>query len=268
MGLFLTQLTAQISTPAPSPSSTLEQVVGLTTVTIEYSRPGMKGRTIFGDLVPYDKIWRTGANSSTQLTFSDDVKLGGVDVPKGTYALYTKPGKSEWTVMIYKDLSLGGGVARYDEANELGRFTAKVNELPFSIESFTISIGDISNDKANIMVMWEKTAIMLPLEVEVDGRVMASIENAMAGPSQGEYYTAALYYYNTDRDLNQALEWINKSLEGNERFWMVTWKARILGKMGNKKEAIATSKKAIKLAEEANNSDYVKINNDLIASWK
>ncbi|MEM7373267.1 MAG: DUF2911 domain-containing protein [Bacteroidota bacterium] len=269
VGFFLnTQLSAQISTPPASPFSKVEQVVGLSEITIEYSRPGVKGREIFGDLVPYDKIWRTGANASTKITFSDNVTIGGLKAPKGTYAIYSIPGESEWTIMLYKDLGLGGGVARYDEANELGRFKVNAVDLPFSVETMTISVGDITNDGAHVQIMWDKTYLALPVKVEVDKRVMAAIDNAMAGPSKGEYYQAALYYYNTDRDMGQALEWINKALEDNERFWNVTWKARILGKMGNKKEAIATSKKALALAEKANNADYVKINNDLIASWK
>jgi tetratricopeptide (TPR) repeat protein len=226
----------------------------------------MKGRTIFGDLVPYDKIWRTGANSGSKITFSDAVKLQGKDVPAGTYTLYTKPGKSTWTVMLYKDNRLGGNVAGYDEANELTRFTVSPQTLPFKVETMSFMVGDLTDNGANIYLMWEDVAVVMGLEVEVDKMVMASIDRTMAGPSSNDYYQAAVYYYNADKDMNKALSWINKSLEGGERYWIMTWKARILAKMGNKSEAIATSKKAIALAEEAKNEDYIKINKDLIAS--
>ena len=251
----------QINTPAPSPSASFEQAVGLSTVSMEYSRPSMKGRTIFGELVPFDKIWRTGANASTKITFSDDVKFGGLDVPAGTYALYTKPGKTEWTVMVYKDLKLGGAVARYDEANELGRFTVTPQEMPMPVETMLFVVDEIKDDAANIYLMWEKTVVPMNLEVNVNDAVMGQIKSAA--------YQSAVYYYNTGQDLDQALNFINVALEeDDQRYWMVTWKARILAKMGNKKEAIKTSEKAMALAQKANNMDYVKINKDLIAGLK
>lgn len=258
---------AQISTPAPSPYSKLTQIVGLTEVTIEYSRPSMRGRTIFGGLVPYDAIWRTGANAATTITFSDDVVLEGNEVEAGTYALYTMPGEASWTVMLYSDLSLGGNVAGYDEANEVVRFTVEPQELPFDVESFTFTVDELEMDGADIVMVWEKTMVSMDLEVEVDDKVMQAIETTMAGPSPNDYYQAAVYYYNTDRDMEQALAWINKTLEAGERYWVVTWKARILGKMGNTTEAIATAEHAMALAEEAGNQDYVRINQELIAEW-
>jgi hypothetical protein len=262
---------AQIVSPAPSPAAMIKQTVGLTEVSIEYSRPSKRDRVIFGDLVPYDKIWRTGANGSTKFTFSDDVMLGGKEVPAGTYAIYTKPGKSSWTVMIYKDLRLGGGVANYDEAQELARFSLESNELPMSIESFTFMVGDLSSEGANIYLMWDQTAIAMPLKVNVDEQVMASIEQTLAGASSQDYYNAAMYYYSTDRDLKQAMTWMDKSLEmreGETPYWMMTNKARLQAKAGDKKGAMATSKMALAAAKAANNMDYVKINEDLMKSMK
>lgn len=260
---------AQISTPAPSPSAKLEQRVGLTDVTIDYSRPGVKGRQIFGGLIPYDQIWRTGANASTKITFSDDVVLGGKEIPKGTYALYTKPSKTSWTVMVYKDLTLGGNVSKYQESKELTKFSVEVTKMPFKVESMTFMVNDISDDKANIYLIWDDVSVSMPLKVEVDSKVMGEIETAMAGPSANEYYAAAQYYYNTDRDMKQALKWMDSAMETmGDRFWVVTLRARILGKMKDYKNAIATSEKAIGLAKSANNNDYVKINEDLIAGWK
>ncbi|MDW3646278.1 MAG: DUF2911 domain-containing protein [Bacteroidia bacterium] len=264
----LTSLQAQINTPAPSPYSKIEQAVGLGTVTVEYFRPSMKGRDIYGGLVPFDKIWRTGANSGTQVSFSENVTVGGKEVPAGTYTLYTKPGKSSWTVMIYKDTKLGGAVGRYNEADELTRFMVEPVTMPFKVETLTIMFGDLTDDQANMSLIWEDQMISMPIKAEVESKVLASIDRVMAGPSGNDYYAAAVYYYNADKDMDKALTWINKALEGGDRFWIVTWKARILGKMGKKEDAIATSKKAMKLAEEANNGDYVKINKDLIAGWQ
>ena len=264
----LTAANAQISTPAPSPFSKIEQRVGLTDVSISYSRPSMRERKIFGGLLDYGAVWRTGANQSTKISFSDDVKLGGKEIPAGEYAIYTMPGKEMWTVMIYKDLSLGGGVANYKKENELTRFTVKPQELPFAIETMTFMINDIKDDGANIYLMWEKTMIAMELDVEVESRVMAAIDRTMAGPSANDYFQAAVYYYNNDKDLDKALGWINKSLESNEAFWIMTWKSRIQAKKGDVAGAIKTSEKAIELAEKAKNADYVKMNKEMIAEYK
>ncbi|MEL6673323.1 MAG: DUF2911 domain-containing protein [Bacteroidota bacterium] len=270
MGLSTLTVSAQISTPAPSPGSKIEQAVGLSTISIDYSRPGKKGREIFGDLVPYDKIWRTGANASTKITFSDDATVNGNKVPAGTYAIYTKPGKDKWTIMLYKDLRLGGNVGGYKAENELARFDVEPTTLPFSVESFTIMTGNLTSDAADVSMMWDNVMVSMNVKVEVDKRVMANIERVMAGPAGGDYYQAALYYYNTDRDMDQAIEWINKAIDSRETppFWMVTWKARMLGKKGDKMAAVAASKKAMELAKEAGNADYVKINEDLLAGWQ
>lgn len=261
--LFMAQ--AQIETPAPSPSSTIEQTVGLTDIEVSYSRPGQKGRAIFGDLVPYGKIWRTGANSATTISFSDDVKVGGKEVPAGKYALYTMPGKDEWTVMVYKNTSLGGNVGAYNEEDELTRFTVKPSTLPFSVESFTFMFNDLTDKSANLYLIWANTQVAIPVETSVDERVMAQIEQVMAGPSGNDFYAAALYYYNTDRDMDQALEWINKVMETGDRFWVATWKARILVKKGDKDAAKEAATFAKGLAEKAGNADYVKINEDILS---
>lgn len=259
---------AQISTPAPSPAASISQTVGLTDVEVEYSRPGVKGRTIFGDLVPYGKIWRTGANQATKISFSDDVKLNGAELEAGTYALYTIPGEETWTVMVYSDLSIGGNVGAYDEENEVARFEVDAIDLPMSVESMMFLFDEVKDESAQLMLLWEETAIDMTIETKVDETVMAQIEQTMAGPNANDFYAAAVYYYNTDRDMDQALEWIQACIDnGGDRFWIHTWKARILGKKGDKAEAIATAEKAKAMAEEAGNADYVKINTDLIAEW-
>jgi len=265
---FGLSLQAQVRTPQPSPTGSFEQAVGLSIVSLEYSRPGVKGRTIFGDLVPYGEVWRTGANQSTQITFSDDVTFGGKEVAAGAYALYTIPGKDEWTVMLYNDLSLGGNVSNYDESREYMRFSVEPQAAPMAFETMTFMLNDIKNNSANLYLLWDQTMVVMPIEVPVDERVMTQIERVMNGPSASDYFAAAVYYYNTDRDMEQALEWIDQALADNQRYWIMTWKARILGKMENYEQGLSVAQTAMKMAKESDNPDYVKINQDLIAAFK
>ncbi|MDN5203779.1 DUF2911 domain-containing protein [Fulvivirgaceae bacterium BMA10] len=264
---------AQIETPRPSPSAKFTQTVGLTDVTLDYSRPGIKGRTIFGDLVPYGKIWRTGANAATKISFSKDVTLEGNKVPAGDYALYTIPGETEWTVMIYKDLGLGGNVARYDEKNELVRFKVSTKELPWPMETFTIGVGNISDKSATIDILWEKTYAAVKMEVDTDTQVMASIEQFSKNPMGsvgGQFAQAANYYYLNDKDLNKALKWMTKAIEINPNaFWNIQRKAEIQAKMKDYKAAIATAKKSLEVAKAAQNDfGYIASNEKLIEAWK
>ncbi|MCI4668842.1 MAG: DUF2911 domain-containing protein [Bacteroidia bacterium] len=261
--------TAQVSTPAPSPFVKMEQSIGMSKVTLEYSRPGVKGRSIFGDLVPYDKIWRTGANQATKITFADDVVFNGSKLKKGTYALYTIPTKDKWTIMLNDDLTIGGNVARYSTDTEVHRSTAKSMQMSEKMESFMIFFDDLRDGSANLYIGWDKTIVQIPVEFSTDDMVMANIKRTMNGPSANDYYRAAVYYYNNDKDMDQAYEWINSATEKNpEAFWMATWKARILQKMGKKKDALTAARMALDLSKKAGNEDYMKINNDIIKALK
>lgn len=267
-GLTMSLVSAQLSTPAASPFSKTETTVGLTDITIEYSRPSAKGRKIVGDLVPYGEMWRTGANASTKISFSDDVKLNGNKVPAGKYAFYLIPGKEEWTVVVHKNLNhWGTGADNYKQEEDLVRFNVKAVDMGLKVETFTILIGDVSDESANIYFMWENVAVPVKLEVEVDNLVMDQIEQLLAGPSAGTYYQMASYYYTHDKDMNKALEWVDKALDGGERYWIATLKARIHAKLNQYDQAIAASEKALKLAE-GNNPDYVRMNKKMIAEWK
>ena len=260
---------AQIETPQPSPSSKVEQTVGLTDVTIEYSRPGVKGRTVFGDLVPYNKIWRTGANGRTKITFSDDVTIDGNELKAGTYAIFSIPTATSWEVIFYTDYEGGGAPAKLDESKVAAKVTAAVHEIPFNVESFTIDINNLKNDSATLEIIWEKTFVAVPFSVPTDKVASASIEKTMAGPSANDYYSAAVYYLNADKDLNKAKEWIDKAIEMREKpaFWQIRQQSLIYAKLGKKRKAIKIAKKSLELATEAGNDDYIKMNKESIAEW-
>lgn len=271
--LILTQsLKAQVNYPSPSPFAKLHQVVGITDVKVEYSRPAKRGRTLFVDVESFGKMWRTGANASTKISFSHDVAIEGKSVPAGQYAIYSIPGQSEWTVMLYKDLTLGGNVGAYDEANELIRVKVASEQMPMSVENFTIHIGEITNNSATIALIWGEHYVPLRMTIDTDSMVMAQIEEAMKNPmaSVGNNYAqAANYYLQNGKDLQKALEWMTKATEINPNaFWNIQTKAQILAKMENYKEAIATAKKSLEVAKAApNDFGYIESNEKLIAEW-
>lgn len=260
---------AQIQTPAASPSAKVEQTVGLTDITVEYSRPGVKDRVIFADdgLVPFGKIWRTGANAATKITFSTDVMVNGASLEAGSYAILTVPNAESWTVNFYEFDSPGFG--GYVDKEPTASVSADVMELNWKLENFTISVHNLKSDGADLMIAWDKTGVGLELSIDTDAAVMASIESAMAGPSNNDYYNAASYYYNADKDLNKALKWINIATDVDKpRFWQVRTKALILAKMGKKQEAIDAATHSMELAMAAGNDDYVRMNKKSIEEWK
>lgn len=260
---------AQIETPAPSPAAKIEQVVGLTDVSIDYSRPAMRGRTIFGDLVPYGKVWRTGANARTKVTFSNDVTIGDKELKAGTYAIFTIPQAKTWDVVFYTDYAGGGAPAELDETKVAARVTVPVYPIEIDIQSFTISIDDITNSSAVIGIMWEKTYVGVEFKVPTEKMVSASIDKALNGPGFNEYYAAATYYLSEGKDINKAKEWIDKamSMNDNPRFWQLRQQSLIYAKAGDKKGAIEAAKKSLAGAKEAKNADYIKMNEDSLKEW-
>lgn len=262
-------INAQIETPQPSPAATAKQTVGLTNVEVEYSRPNRRDRVIFGDLVSYDKMWRTGANKNVIVT-TDDILVFGTDTLKaGSYALFTKPGKESWTLYFYTDTENWGTPENWDDAKVALQTSAKSAKTSGMVESFTIGFDDVETDGANLVLSWEQTMVSVPFKVATNDRVMTSINNVMSGPSANDYYRAADYYLSQNKDLEQALVWIDKSFElrGNEPFWMLRKKSLIQAGLGKKKDAIATAKKSLEAAREAGNEDYVKMNEESIAEW-
>jgi len=259
---------SQLETPPLSPKGKIEQRVGVMDVSVSYSRPGIKGRKIFGDLVPYGEVWRTGANDPTTITFSDAVKLEGHDVPAGTYSLYTIPGKNEWTIIINKKTT---GEARRDEKEDQATFKVKPEQTASSIETFTINITDITTNTGNLELVWENTAVKFRMEFDVDSRVMAAIKKFSENPNSGTagmYYQSALYYFTTGKDLNVALEWVNKSVEMNTKpYWVWRLKSQIQAALKDYKGAIASAETSKSRAKDSGNDQFVKINDDAIAEW-
>ena len=269
--LLVTLLSAQIKTPQPSPTGKISQEVGLTKVEVEYSRPSAKGRKIFGDLVPFGDLWRTGANASTKVTFGDDVKVGGTALAKGTYALYTVPGERQWDIVFYKNTSLWGAPAPADYKMEdvAAKVTVASSSLRDAVETFTIEISNLKNDGATIDLMWENTKVSVPFTQDTDSKVMADIKTQMEGPSANTYYSAARYYYEEKKDMKQALAWVDQSLtKGGDKFWILRLKANIQAELGMYKDAIATAEKSSALAKTEGNMDYQRMNAKSIEEWK
>ena len=259
---------AQMQTPAPSPASELHQTVGLTDVVVKYSRPSMKGRTIFGGLVPYDAIWRTGANMNTTVSFSDPVKVAGKPLDAGTYALYTKPGQEQWEVYFYTDTNNGGLPAEWDDSKVAAKVAVPTVEMPMAVETFTITVDDLTNNGASLGMLWEDTYVGVPFEVPTTEKAMESIQAVMSGPSPNQYFAAASYYLEEGQDLEQAKTWIDKATEASPNaYWMWRVKSLIYAKMGDTKGAIAAAKKSLEAAQEAGNQDYVRMNQDALKEW-
>jgi hypothetical protein len=265
---FTSTVNAQIKTPQPSPAAKLEQVVGLTDVTLEYSRPAMRGRTIFGGLVPYGKVWRTGANANTKISFGDDVIVDGQELKKGTYAIYTIPNETTWDVIFYSDATNWGNPQEWDESKVAAKTTVQSNTIEAKIESFTFLFDDVKSGSAVLGILWDNIYVGVKFEVPTDKIATKSIENAMAGPSNNDYFQAATYYHTEGKDLKQALAWIQKATEGNDpAFWYLRRMSLIQADMGDKAGAIATAKKSLAGAEKANNADYAKMNKESIDEW-
>ncbi len=261
---------AQIKTPAASPSCKVTQDVGLIKVDVAYSRPSAKGRKVFGELVPFGELWRTGANATTQVTFSDDASIGGTKLAKGTYVLFTTPGQKEWEVIFYKNLSISSNPGKdFKEEDVAARVKVPTQTLRDLVETFTINFNNLRNNGADLEITWEYTKVVVPITVDTDSKVMADIKATMEGPSANAYWAAGSYYYSEKKDMNQALAWVEKAMEkGGEKFWMMRQKALILAELGRYKDAIAAAEKSTEMAKADGNADYQRMNEKSIAEWK
>ena len=261
---------AQLETPQPSPFSKVEQKVGLTDVTIEYSRPGVKGRKIFGGLEAYGTIWRTGANANTTIEFSDDITIGDGTLKAGKYAMFTKLGEKSWTVMFYTDTDNWGAPKEWDDTKVAASITVDVNAIPFNVETFTIDINNITNNGGTIDMLWEKSYVAVPFSVPTKAKVSAAINKMMAGPSAEDLYASAVYHLEEGKDINEAVKWIDKAIELTKeqpRFWYIHQQALIHAKAGDKPGAIKAAKESLKLAKEAKYDAYITKNETVLKEW-
>jgi hypothetical protein len=257
---------AQINVPAPSQSASFSQKFGLTEIKVEYSRPSVKGRKVFGDIVPFGEIWRAGANEPTKFTTTDSITVAGVGLPKGSYVILAKPGATEWEIMFNKNPA--ASYTNYKAGDDVVSIKVKPIALAQKVESFLISISDIGFNSCNLEMAWENTLIRIPLTNDVDAKVMAQIKQKNDGPTASEYNAMARYYLDNNKDAKAALEFVDKGInKGGETYGNLWLKSIILAKTGDKKMAIEVAKKSIEKAKTANNMDYVRMNEKNIAEW-
>jgi hypothetical protein len=260
---------AQIETPQPSPNATITQNVGLSEVSIAYSRPSANGRVIFGNLVPLDQRWRTGANENTIITFTDDVEIGGQSLVAGNYAIYTTPKKGSWDVFFYEETQNWGLPKTWNEDSVAAMINVPVKTLNHAVQTFTIDFDAITLDKAHLVISWEKTMVEVPIEFPTDDLVMENINSVMSGPSAADYFNSAVYYLSAGKDLDKAEKWMEMGMEMSDPkpFWMLRQQSLIYAANGKKAKAIETAKASLAGAKKANNADYVKMNEDSLKEW-
>lgn len=253
--------------PQASTGQTISQNFALGKITLNYSRPNVKGRKIFGAMEPYGSVWRTGANSATVITFSETVKIAGKDLPAGEYGLFTIPGKDEWTVIFNKGAKQWGSY-EYKASDDVLRVKVKPINLKDKVETFTIQFADVLPTTAKLQLMWENTLVNVELSADIDATVMASIDEAMKGEKK-PYFQAAQYYFNNSKDLKKALEWVNAAEAADGKApWIKLWKGHIQMKMGDKAGAVKTATDGLKLATELKNQEYIRLHTELLKETK
>ena len=261
---------SQIKTPQPSPATSITQMVGLTEIELEYSRPSMRGREIFGNLVPYDKIWRTGANENSVISFSTSVKIGDSTVPAGKYSIYTIPGIDSWEFILYSDANNWGLPSEWDENKVIVKITEPSFKQAFPVESFQFSMVDLSNNSFTLGIAWDDVYVPITIDVPTREMVEKNIQDVMSQqPKASDYYVAAVYYRQENINTEKAVEWIDKAIGMSEevKFWQLRQQSLIYAANGNIKGAIKVAKKSLEAAKIAKNQDYVKMNKDSIEEW-
>ncbi len=263
---------SQINTPQPSPLAEIEQIVGLTEIEVEYSRPSMRGREIFGNLVPYNRIWRTGANASTKISFSTNVEINGQMVEAGKYSVFTVPNEPQWEFILYDDTSVRGVPRDWDDKNVVLSTMVEIKKYPdpISIETFTISFDALNNNYAVMSMMWDDVYVPVTINVPTRDVVEKNIQKVMSeDPTSSDYYAAAVYYMQENVNLSMAVKWMDKAMEMSEnpQFWQLRQQSLIYAANGDLKGAIRIAKKSLEAAKAANNQDYIKMNKDSIKEW-
>ncbi len=259
---FTIAAVAQVRMPQPSTTQTIKQDFGLGTIELTYSRPNAKGRKIFGDLVPWNKLWRTGANAATRIQFTDEVEINGKKIDTGTYVLYTVPGLDVWEIILNKGIK-NWGTDGYKETEDIYRFKIEPAKMKKKLETFTMQFSDVKPETCELHIMWEKTAIVIPIVTNVKEKIKAQIDAAMLTDKK-PYWQAAQYYNEYESNLTKALENCTKAFEANDKaYWILLYRAKIQKEMGDNAGAMLSSKKSLELAKEAKNADYIKMNEEL-----
>ncbi len=253
---------SQVRMPQPSPTQTIKQDFGMGSIEVVYSRPSAKGRKIFGDLVPYEKLWRTGANAATAISFSEPVQWGGKTADTGKYVIYTIPGVDSWDIVLNKGIK-NWGIDGYKESEDVARIRVEPMKMKHKVETFTMQFSNIKPESCNLDIMWEKTMVSIPITVNIKEKIKSQIDAAMLTDKK-PYWQAAQYYFEYEPNLSKALENNTKAIEANPTaYWMWLYKAKIQKEMGDYAGALESSKKSWELAKAAKNDDYVKMNEDL-----
>jgi hypothetical protein len=260
---------AQIRTPQASPKANIKQTVGLTDVEVTYSRPSARGRAVFGNLVPFGKLWRTGANENTIINFSDDVVIDGKTLKKGKYAIYTIPKIESWEVIFYLSTDNWGLPENWSDSYVALRTTVKEDALPTPLDTFTIGINGLDPNFAYLEMAWENSHVALKFEVPTAKNATASIEKVLAGPTWNDYFAAAQYLFQSNGNLDTARTYVDKAVDmsTDKPYYLTRLKSLIQAKQGDKAGAVETAKVSLAAAEAANNQDYVKMNKESIAEW-
>jgi predicted transcriptional regulator YdeE len=256
--------TAQLKMPQASSSQTIIQEFGLGKVTVKYSRPNIKGRNVEKDLAPFAEVWRTGANDATLITFTDEVSLEGNKVPAGEYAIFTIPGKDEWTIILNKETKQWGSY-QYKQSEDFLRFKVKPSKITEKSETFSINFSNVMPSSANLDLVWDNFKVSAKMTVDVDSKIMAGIDEAMKSDKK-PYYPAAVYYVDNGKDLKKALEWISMAEAGDQKApWFKFQKARIQLKSGDKAGAAKTAAAGIEAAKAVNNVEYIRLNQKILS---
>lgn len=268
--LFVLNGYSQIQFPKVSPQGKIEQRIGVTDITVSYSRPSINGRVIFGNVVPMDKIWRTGANENTIFKTSDDLIFGKDTLKRGVYSIYAKPSKETWELYFYNDTLNWGEPRNWDDSKVALKTQSNVKLLNDSYEFFTIDLQQLNVNNGQLVLAWEKTKVNFPFQVNTRKKVTKSIDKLMAGPTAGEYFNAGSYYYKEKIDLKKALEWVSKAIDmqGEDAYWMLRTKSLIQAELGDFKGAIETAEKALTASEKAKNQVNIDMNKASIEEWK
>jgi hypothetical protein len=254
----------KLKIPATSTGQRIEQDFGLGVVSVQYYRPNTKGRKIFNDMEPYGIVWRTGANNATIVKLTDTITVEGHTLAPGAYGLFSIPGADEWTIIFNKNAAQWGAYA-YDEKQDVLRFKVKPFKLGRKVETLTIQFANMTPESGLFQVLWENTGVEFHLKADVDDRIMANIQEAMKGGKK-PYYMSAIWCYNHNRNLPQALTWIEEADKASPGAYnMKYWLAKVQLKTGDKKAAIQSAGEGLKLAQAENNAEYIRLNKEVIA---